>query len=122
MASALHRVTKEYRRSVHTPDFPSADWIINPDLSSVDGWPSRYWSVTGDIVSLMDQASRDALDAAFLETQRDQQAAELTDPRSLLRALVETTRVSLNALRSEHGLPPHTGPQFRQAIRNRLDD
>jgi hypothetical protein len=64
MASVLNRTTKEYRASANTPDFPEIDWIINPDMSAVVGFDSRYWVITGDVVSLMAEVDRTALDAA----------------------------------------------------------
>lgn len=63
MADVLHRVTLEYRQSVHTPDYNPADWLIDPDLSQVVGAPRKYWKVVGNSVVLMDQQERDAVDA-----------------------------------------------------------
>ncbi len=62
MASVLNRTTKEFRGSVNTPDFPVIDWIINPDLSAVAGLPTKYWKITGDVVTAMSQAERDVVD------------------------------------------------------------
>jgi len=64
MAEVVNRTTKEHRTSVHTPDFPVAQWIHGPDLSAVAGFPNKYWIITGDLITLMDQAARDAVDAA----------------------------------------------------------
>lgn len=64
MANVLNRSTKELRRSVNTPEYPAEDWIINPDLSAVDGYASKYWVISGDTVSLMDEAARAAVDEA----------------------------------------------------------
>jgi hypothetical protein len=66
VASVLNRTTKEFRPRANTPDFPSAQWIINPDLSAVAGFPAKYWKITGDVVSLMTPAERDAQDDADL--------------------------------------------------------
>ncbi|MDH3450925.1 MAG: hypothetical protein OEN20_00790 [Gammaproteobacteria bacterium] len=63
MAAVLNRTTRQYIQFANTPDYPTVDWIINPDLSAVVGFDSKYWIITGDIVTLMDQASRDAVDA-----------------------------------------------------------
>jgi len=63
MANVLNRTTKEYRPSVNTPDFPESDWIINPDLSAVEGQPSKYWKIDGDTVTLMDDIERTIVDA-----------------------------------------------------------
>jgi hypothetical protein len=62
MANVLNRTTKEFRGSVNTPDFSTADWIINPDLSAVIGFASKYWTITGDVVTLQNQAQRDVTD------------------------------------------------------------
>lgn len=42
----------------------NAGWVYDPDLSAVTGQPSKYWIITGDVVSLMNQAARDAVDVA----------------------------------------------------------
>lgn len=60
MASVLHRTTKQYIASAHTPNHDPADWIINPDMSGVAGVPSQYWKITGDTVSEMSAAEKDA--------------------------------------------------------------
>ena len=48
--------------------FPAsnAEWIADPDISAVTGFETKYWIITGDSVTLMDQASRDAVDVAEL--------------------------------------------------------
>lgn len=61
MANVLNRTTKVYLESVSTPDFDPADYIINPDLSAVEGIPSKFWKITGDAVSEMSQAEKDSL-------------------------------------------------------------
>jgi len=65
MSNVLHRTTKQYIRSVNTPDYPESDWVINPVIpDECWGYFSYYWDVVGDKVSLMSKADRDALDAA----------------------------------------------------------
>lgn len=64
MANVVNRETAELRRSVNTPDYPEETWIINPDLSTVSGYDSKYWLIDGDAVTLMDEAARDAVDTA----------------------------------------------------------
>lgn len=65
MADVINRTTKAYLRSVNTPDYPTADWIVNPDLSSLVEVPQKYWKVVGDTVVEMDQSEKDAVDAAL---------------------------------------------------------
>lgn len=96
MASVLNRTTKEYRDSVNTPDFPALDWIINPDLSAVRGFDSRYWIITGDAVSLMSPAERADVDAALETSRLDALAAEIEQQQTTLRAFAEVLLDELN--------------------------
>ncbi len=64
MADVINRTTLEFLKSQHTPDFPVADWIINPDLSALSGVPAKYWKIVADTVVEMTQTEKDAVDAA----------------------------------------------------------
>lgn len=97
MAAVLHRVTKQYLPSANTPDYPTQDWIINPNLSAVIGFDSRYWKINGDTVSLMTQGERDAVDAASLATARNAAAAQLQQQEDILRALMLLVLDEFNA-------------------------
>ena len=68
MADVIHRVTREYKRSVHTPDFSTVDWIINPDLSNVSNVPEKYWKISGDDVVEMSLGEKEDVDNADLIT------------------------------------------------------
>lgn len=67
MATVLNRSTKELLDSVHTPDYDTPEWLINPDLSAVEGVPNKYWSIHGDDVTEMTPEEKAAVDAADLE-------------------------------------------------------
>ena len=91
MATGAHRTTFEVRRSVNTPDFLEVDWVHHPDLSVVAGFPSRYWLLSGDVFSLMDQSARNAVDAAeaAAQTAADKASEKLRyDSERALRAIV----------------------------------
>lgn len=97
MADFLNRTTLELAESA-SPDteYPPAEWVKNPDLSAVAGQPSRYWKLTGDVVSLQtagEQAATDAaIAAAALVTNRDEAKAPVaaTDGDGVrVRALIE---------------------------------
>jgi len=120
MANVLHRTTNKYLQSVNTADYPVGDWIINPDLSSVGSFASTYWIITGDVVTLMDQAARDAVDAANDQAARDGVFAEVDDIESLVRATILVLRDEINLLRSEHSLAPRTLAQVRAGIQSKL--
>ena len=98
MASVLNRTTREYRRSVNTPEYPVQDWIIDPDLSAVTGVPSRYWVITGDVVTEMDQAAKDAVDAQELADLYDKLADTLEQSDSYDRAIALTLLDGVNNL------------------------
>ena len=42
MADVMNKVTKEYLRSVNTPDYPESDWVINPDVAILITVPLRH--------------------------------------------------------------------------------
>lgn len=88
MADVIHRTTLEYRQSVHTPDYPVEDWIINPDLSAVRGVQQRYWKLSKGAVVAMTEAEQEAVDAAQIAASKDAQAG--TVDRELVAAILET--------------------------------
>lgn len=131
MANVLSRTAgltfpyrKEYKASVNTGDYPVSDWIINPDLSAVQGWETVYWDIVGDNVVLADQATRDARAAELVANQElvgRNNAKERYDEEDLFRALALTIMDELNILRAQHSLAPRTAAQLRTAIRNRIN-
>lgn len=124
MATVLHRTTKRLLRSVNTPDYSVDDWIVNPDLSAVAGQPARYWAITGDVVSLMDQAARDQVDAdvaqAATDADRTAEKARLTTER-VLRAFALVVMDEINLLRAQHGLADRTASRLLNAITAKVD-
>ena len=51
MADVFHRTQGTYKRSVNTPDYDPAEWIINPDVSALSAVPARYWKASGDTIT-----------------------------------------------------------------------
>lgn len=94
MATVLNRTTKQLLTSANTPDHPSNDWIINPDLSSVSGVPPKYWVITGDVVSVMDAATQAIVDATDLQKVKD--ATELESQRGVLKAVIAALVKTIN--------------------------
>lgn len=120
MASVVHRTTKEFRPSVNTPDFPVGTWVINPDLTAVTGFASKYWIITGDVITLMDQAARDTVDAAEVSARRDQTADQLDVVEGVLRAFALVVLDEINVLRGIESLPDRTIAQLKTAVRGKL--
>lgn len=101
MANVLNRTTKAYVTSANTPDYPVAEWIIDPDMTAVVGYPSQYWIITGDVVTLMDAAARAQVDTAAVNASRDSTAAVLNEPEAYPRgyALVALDELNAHALK-----------------------
>ena len=128
----LNRTTKALHINVDAADMASiyggdfsgyasnATWLYDPDLTAVAGQPVKYWIITGDVVTLMDQAAMDVVDAAELEAQRDAAAAELDQVENILRAFMLIVLDELNILRGNDGLADRTVAQLRNAIRGKL--
>lgn len=72
MANVLNRTSLQYITSVNTPEYPIAEWIINPDLSAVNGIDKEFWVVDGDTVREMSTAEKDA-DVANWKAKRKQE-------------------------------------------------
>ena len=132
----LHRSTKQYVPTASPTTMASrhggvfvdvsglalgnAEWILSPDMSAVAGYPSKYWVITGDNVTLMDQAARDAVDAAAEAAQLDSIADELDQTRTIMRAFAEVVLDQVNALRADHGRNALTLAQLKTAVRGKL--
>ena len=79
MATVLNKNTMELRRSVNTPDYPSKDWIVNPDLSAVESVPRKYWKLSGNDVVEMNQSEKDAKDASMQPPAREVARKKIED-------------------------------------------
>jgi hypothetical protein len=104
MGDYLHRTTKQYLQSFSPNELPEplANYIEDPDLSAVEGVPSIYWVITGDVISEMDQAAKDAVDAVILSAARDAAIqAEIDELESVLRQLTKLIVSELNILRQQ---------------------
>jgi len=56
MSNVINRVTKEFKKSVNTPDFSEVDWIINPILPKCE---QKYWKIDGNSVLEMTDEEKD---------------------------------------------------------------
>ncbi len=122
MPTYLHRTDKTLLTSVAEADLAEAvaNYILEPDLSAVTGQPVKYWEISGDTVSLADQSTRDAIDAAELSDSYDSIADEMDVLESITRAAMLVVLDEVNVLRAQHGLADRTAVQFKTAIRNKL--
>ena len=115
MGDFLHRATKQHLVSTSPNDLlePIGNYIDMPDLSAVVGFPNIYWIITGDVISLMSQAERDAVDAAIETAQREAQIIEDVDRlESVLRQIVKMTVSEINILRQQFNTTTRESPQL----------
>lgn len=82
--TVLNKATLELFIVNKLDNYDTGTWIINPDLSSVDGVDKKYWKLVDDQVSEMSQAEKDEVDSAHLEecrqlrmNQVDERSAEI---------------------------------------------
>lgn len=92
MATVLNRETKQVLHSVNTPEYPIAEWVINPDLSQVQGVPSKYWVIETTTETQEELVAVDDYDNPIYETvttqydtirpmtTEEQQAYDLNNP------------------------------------------
>ena len=125
MPNYLHRTKDQYQTSLSTADLlePEANYIKDPDLSAVTGFAVIYWlrnAFPDNNVTLMDQAARDALDAAAEVIRLDGVADELDRTQTIMRAFAEVVLDEINNLRGQHGLNPRTLAQLKNAVRSKL--
>lgn len=123
MGNYVHRTTKQYLQSYSPNDLPEplANYIESPDLSNVVGVPTKYWVITGDVITEMSQAEKDAVDAALLSAGRDAVIQrEIDDLESVMRQLVKLMVSEINILRQQHALADRTLAQVRTQLRTDL--
>jgi len=62
MSNALNRTTKQFVKNIVLEKYSTDDWIIDPDMSGVNGVLNKYWKIVGDNISEMNQAEKNAVD------------------------------------------------------------
>jgi hypothetical protein len=104
MGNYLHRTTKQYLQSWSPNDLPEAlaNYIEDPDLSTVVGVPSMYWIITGDVVSEMNQSEKDVVDTAIVSASRDAEIqAQVDNLESTQRQVLKLMIAEINILRQQ---------------------
>jgi len=144
----LNRTTKELILNTDAADMSArfvgdfsayasnAEWVYDPDLSAVSGWPSKYWIIAAypsDSVTLMDAAARAVVDQALLDAARDVVVAQLDRVEDILRAFMLVVIDEMNLLRQQFNtttaesaqltnttFTDRTAAQLRSAVRGKL--
>lgn len=98
MSRVLNKTTLNYLESVNTPDYPESDWIINPDMSGVEGVDRKYWKLVNDVPTEMTAQEKQAVDDAELQSRKDA-IQELGDTglKEVMTALIKVLNSKLPA-------------------------
>lgn len=127
MADVFNRTTGQYLKSVNTPDFDVADWIINPDLSAVTGQPVKYWIIdppASDTIRLATAGEQTTIDQGLADAKlaaEQDGAKNQVDVERVVRALVDLLPDEFNILRALHSLPDRTPAQVNAALKANID-
>lgn len=78
MRICVHRVDKLVRqvKDADAAQF-SDDWIVDADLSAVEGVQAKYWNIAGDVISEMTDVEKRAVDAAERSAARDTELGKI---------------------------------------------
>jgi len=117
----VHRTTFQVLPSTSPASLsePIGNYVQDPDLSVVSGNPFKYWLLTGDIFSLVNQAARTAIDAA-IEVARKDDLSNQVDTDDLLRAVSKTNLALFNQERAARGASQITPAQYKANVRGNL--
>ena len=117
----VHRTTFQELPSTSPASLsePIGNYVQDPNMSAVTGRPKKYWSLTGDIFSMVDQVARDAIDLAEDEARKDSLADEI-DTNELLKAIAQTNLDLFNQERLARGASEITPAQYKANVRSNL--
>ncbi len=105
--TVLRRTTKELRTNVNTFEYDLQKWLVNPDLSIVEGTDRNYWQIgSDDAISIMD-----ANDQASVDQEK------LTEARSTRLKEVDARTTSL--METGFEFPPTSGKRFSLSVESR---
>lgn len=82
MANVLHKTNLVYKKSVNTTEYLDGEWIINPDLSNVEGVDKLYWKIDGESVIEMTQEEKDAVDLTRLDSLKESKIRDIDNKTS----------------------------------------
>ena len=117
----VHRTTFQVLPSTSPVSLsePEANYVKDPSPWPFTSEPSKYWQLDGDVFSLVDQATRDAIDAA-IEVARLDGLADQVGTDALLRAVSKTNLDLFNAERAARGAPTISAAQYKANVRGNL--
>jgi hypothetical protein len=77
MANVLNKSTFEYKKSVNTTEYLDGNWLINPDLSEVEGVETRFWKLVDSNVVEMTEEEKESVINSNIEIVKQTKIAAL---------------------------------------------
>lgn len=65
MSIVVNKTTFLVIRNANTPDYPTSDWLINPEIPVCE---SKYWKLVGEVLEEMTQAEKAEVDYCTAST------------------------------------------------------
>jgi len=90
MATVVHKSTLELRKSVNTPDYPEADWFVNPTLP--DGTQRDWVNDAGTLraMTAQEKTARDEAEATARAASESAAADKFEiDPKAAVIAIAK---------------------------------
>lgn len=126
MATVLHKTTKQLIRSAHTPNYSAADWFHNPDLSAVEGVPSKYWAPGTNPVREMTTEEKNACLLSCCKVSKYEEIDAKTDELIVAGFVFDNKTFSLSGSAQNRIMGTHQArnePEFSYPLQwNTLDD
>ena len=129
MSNVYNKTTHEIRLSANTPDYPTADWLINPDLSGVTGVPRHYRKLVGDVPTEMTAGEKATVDATAVAADLAARKAEALalvggggdGVNRVMRAAFETI---INGIQNDtlNSTTTHTIDDLEALVRNKINN
>ena len=100
MADVINRNTGEVKRSVDTPDYDPADWLVvdRSTTETLEALPQRYRVVDGDTAREATAAEKDTIDQPLLDDFKAQKIRDIQQQAAGLMSSAYTTEEQLAAL------------------------
>ena len=76
MSDVINKSTLRYLKSVHTPNYPTSEWLINPVLPNCE---QKYWRIVSGQVKEMTTTQKESVDAAEANLLKENQKNTLVE-------------------------------------------
>lgn len=88
----------QYLLSVNTPDYSSdPDVLVNPNITTVQNVPIKFWKRVGDAITEMTAAEKQAVSDVELQQRKSQADTFSANPIEIFTAIIKVLNTKLPA-------------------------